>query len=414
MLTFSKPTHTSLTRMKTALALFLWIRVTCCVSELVLLDGYPLAKCLDGSPSGYYFARATNESASDRFMIVLEGGGMCTHDEGCTKRSKTDLGSSKHWKKNFTWNDWSLTTNDSRNPFREWNRVWVKYCDGSIWSGARRSASNETFHLWFNGHDTVTALFQDLAKKTTVNQTGSVVAFAGGSAGGLGVFINYDYVASTLRSTVVGIPIGGYVPNIEWYTGIESSVPPVDVRDAAFIHHRKLYNAYLPENCLAKEGDSDGYKCLIPRHSYKYSERPLFIIESLTDSVVLTGFEGVPQDFILWPPAVKQFVSGYGKNASANFGQVLNSTRDGVFVASCLLHCNFKLDEPIIEGENAVGGLFKWMQQYINGGKKKVGGGRSVSPQTPSPASFKWMDACNDGVYWPPCNSKCPLVPNER
>ena len=27
------------------------------------------------------------------------------------------------------------------------------------------------------------------------------------------------------------MPIGGYVPNIEWYTGKDSSTPPVDVRD---------------------------------------------------------------------------------------------------------------------------------------------------------------------------------------
>ena len=155
--------------------------------------------------------------------------------------------------------------------------------------------SNETFNLWFNGHDTITAVFQDLAKKTSVNKTDSFIAFAGGSAGGLGVFINYDYVSSILQSTLIGVPIGGYVPNIEWYTGKDSTVPPVDVRDAAFIHHRKLYNAFLPENCLTNLGDSNGYKCLIPRHSYKYSKRPLFIIESLTDSIVLTGFEGVPR-----------------------------------------------------------------------------------------------------------------------
>ena len=104
-----------------------------------------------------------------------------------------------------------------------------------------------------------------------------------------------------------------------------------------------LYDAYLPENCLQKVGDSNGYKCLIPRHSYKYSNRPLFIIESLTDSVVLTGFEGISRDFLFWPESIKTFVSEYGKNASENFGQVLKSTRDGMFAASCLLHCNFKL-----------------------------------------------------------------------
>lgn len=392
--------------------------VLCCNSKLILLHEYPMAKCLDGSSSGYYFVPATNKSVSNNFMIILEGGGMCTHNEGCTKRSKTDLGSSKNWKSNFTWNKWSLTTSDPANPFRQWNKVWVKYCDGSIWSGARKSPSNETFNLWFNGHDTITAVFQDLAKSTSVNKTGSFVAFAGGSAGGLGVFINSDYVASILQSTLVGVPIGGYVPNIEWYTGKGSSTPPVDVRDPAFMHHRKLYSAYLPENCFQKLGDSNGYKCLIPRHSYKYSNRPLFIIESLTDSVVLTGFEGVSEDFLFWPESAKTFVSDYGKNASENFGQVLNSTRDGMFAASCLLHCNFKLDKPLIDGENAVGGLYKWIKQYMphsDMNKKRADGeqGTVLLPHHGNPqAAFKWIDRCKNNVYWPPCNSKCPAIPN--
>ena len=53
-----------------------------CNAKLILLNQYPLAKCLDGSPSGYYFVPATNTSVSNRFMVILEGGGMCTHDEG--------------------------------------------------------------------------------------------------------------------------------------------------------------------------------------------------------------------------------------------------------------------------------------------------------------------------------------------
>ena len=384
-----------------------------CNAKLILLNQYPLAKCLDGSPSGYYFVPATNTSVSNRFMVILEGGGMCTHDEGCTARSKTDLGSSKNWTRTFTWNDWSLTTSDMANPFRQWNKIWVKYCDGSIWSGARKSPSNETFNLWFNGHDTITAVFEDLAKSTTVNKTGSFITFAGGSAGGLGVFINYDYVASILESTLVGVPIGGYVPNIEWYTGKDSSTPPVDVRDPAFIHHRKLYDAYLPENCLQKVGDSNGYKCLIPRHSYKYSNRPLFIIESLTDSVVLTGFEGISRDFLFWPESIKTFVSEYGKNASENFGQVLKSTRDGMFAASCLLHCNFKLHKPLINGENAVGGLYKWIKQYMpDHHRTNKDGFLALLPNLNPQSAFKWIDRCKNEIYWPPCNSKCPLIPD--
>ena len=43
---------------------------------------------------------------------------------------------------------------------------------------------------------------------------------------------------------------------------------------------------------------------------------------------------------------------------------ILASTRDGLFAASCLLHCGFTLDGPLIRGENAISALFKWAAEY--------------------------------------------------
>jgi hypothetical protein len=45
--------------------------------DLTLLDSaaYPAAKCLDGSPAGYYFRNATKPDDVDNWIIFLEGGG---------------------------------------------------------------------------------------------------------------------------------------------------------------------------------------------------------------------------------------------------------------------------------------------------------------------------------------------------
>ena len=42
-----------------------------CNAKLILLNQYPLAKCLDGSPSGYYFVPATNDAKSSAITLLL-------------------------------------------------------------------------------------------------------------------------------------------------------------------------------------------------------------------------------------------------------------------------------------------------------------------------------------------------------
>ena len=89
---------------------------------------------------------------------------MCTGRADCTARATTDLGSSRNWSATFDWNSTALTTTDPRNSFRDWNTVWVKYCDGSLYSGQRTTnASAGTFGLWFSGHRTVDAVLDDLS-----------------------------------------------------------------------------------------------------------------------------------------------------------------------------------------------------------------------------------------------------------
>ena len=149
--------------------------------------------------SGYYIRNATDPALSRNFLFVLEGGGMCTGHDDCRQRAGTDLGSSKRWKDTFDWSSTSLTTPDAGNHFRGWNTIWLKYCDGGLHTGQRTVATNETFGLYFAGHLIVSALLDDVAASHGLNSTsGSMVVFAGGSAGGLGVFANVESVASRL------------------------------------------------------------------------------------------------------------------------------------------------------------------------------------------------------------------------
>lgn len=141
-------------------------------ATFVSLREFPAAKCLDGSSTGYFVRRALSPDHADSWLFVLEGGGVCTTQADCIARANgTELGSSTAWPKTLDLNQTDLTTSDPRNPFALWNMVWLKYCDGSMHTGSRTSASVDTFGLWFSGHHTIAAALMHLARTTALNST---------------------------------------------------------------------------------------------------------------------------------------------------------------------------------------------------------------------------------------------------
>ena len=54
--------------------------------------GYPLARCLDGTPALYYLSPGY-DSGKDKYFIFHQGGGFCDSDGDCLERAGTYLGS---------------------------------------------------------------------------------------------------------------------------------------------------------------------------------------------------------------------------------------------------------------------------------------------------------------------------------
>jgi hypothetical protein len=52
-------------------------------SEAMVLVEIKGAKCLDGSPAGYYFREAKVDSGKDNFVIVLGNSEWCTTEQQC-------------------------------------------------------------------------------------------------------------------------------------------------------------------------------------------------------------------------------------------------------------------------------------------------------------------------------------------
>ena len=54
-------------------------------ATLTLTSSNPISKCLDGTPHGFYHRPATSDSASTKWIFMLEGGGLCSHEKDCRK-----------------------------------------------------------------------------------------------------------------------------------------------------------------------------------------------------------------------------------------------------------------------------------------------------------------------------------------
>jgi len=319
----------------------------------------------------------------------------------CQGRSDTDLGSSKNFSQSFELNSISFLSDDPRNPFRDWNLAFVPYCSGDMHSGQRTEATEATFGLYFAGFHNVRATVQHLSLHYGLATKGNTLVWGGGSAGGVGVFTSLDAVAESLPGVrVVGAPIGGFPPDVAW-SKIKGAAPPEeDVRTIAFQQNNALYDAFLPKRCVAALGPAESYKCGVPHLAYPFLATPSFIIESLTDVVVLCSFEGMPCKPIpkaLLNPAVWGEMDRYAHNVTAMLEKtVLLSGRDGLFAASCLIHTGFTVDGPLINGTSAVNAMYQWLTQASG-----PGGG----------SAYHNIDRCRGGRFFPPCGKKCPLKP---
>lgn len=162
------------------------------------------AKCLDGSPPALYFSPATDSSHKDKFIILFEGGSTCMGSslssvlDSCVKRSKTNLGSSKKYAEKLNFENVSIISgNKTINPiYYGWNRVLIKYCDGSMHQGTRAAPVNyKDTDLYFRGANNTLEHFKYLNETYQMFRSSKIV-ISGYDAGAQAVFYWADYFQS--------------------------------------------------------------------------------------------------------------------------------------------------------------------------------------------------------------------------
>ena len=92
------------------------------VQRITLPQTSSSALCLDGNPAGFFLEKAASESKDrDKFIVFLQGGGLCRSQADCVARSRTALGS---FRRNTSPNRVQLL-DDEGSPFYAFNKVRI-------------------------------------------------------------------------------------------------------------------------------------------------------------------------------------------------------------------------------------------------------------------------------------------------
>ncbi|CAK9046001.1 Palmitoleoyl-protein carboxylesterase notum1a [Durusdinium trenchii] len=212
------------------------------------------AKCLDSTSAGFFL----REQDPSKWIIMIDGGGLCIDALDCRKRAETDHGSSSQWP--ATWDPEAVPFSGGEASFANYSQVFVPYCSGDLWLGRDRERRLVIGELQMSGHLILDAVVEHLVNTTTL-RTASSVVFAGSSAGGIGVFHHADWITTKLQAAgatlgadgVVVLPMAGLFFPMEWPVlweefrwGLEV---PVDGFMASWCH--LLEESFLHEGCVS-------------------------------------------------------------------------------------------------------------------------------------------------------------------
>ncbi|GJM86550.1 hypothetical protein PR202_ga02419 [Eleusine coracana subsp. coracana] len=119
--------------------------------------------CLDGSPPAYHLARGFG-SGVNSWLVHFEGGGWCSNVTTCLERKGTRLGSSKKMAKQIAFSGILSDAPENNPDFYNWNKVKVRYCDGSSFTGDVEEVDPAT-KLHYRGARIWKAVMEDLLAK---------------------------------------------------------------------------------------------------------------------------------------------------------------------------------------------------------------------------------------------------------
>lgn len=325
------------------------------------------AQCLDRSPAGYYI----REQDPQRWIIFLQGGGLCVEPVDCMVRMKTDLGSSKAWPD--TWNV-SEAPFSNESFFSGFSQVFVPYCSGDMWLGKDTRAQLAKGNVQMSGHLILEALFQHLLENSSFSSATEIV-FSGSSAGGVGVFQHADWLNQKLQESpwnpsskprLVALPLAGVFFPSEWpilfpefAVGV---VRPVEAFMARWCH--MIEGGFLHDACVeaANANHLPVGTCFDVSQVLQHTNASLFILENQFDQLQI-------HDLGLCPPELcfeaargvgGKFIQYFGQRMNATLKHVVDERPDvGIFAPSLFNHAGTLTELLAGRGSKVAGMAFR-------------------------------------------------------
>jgi O-palmitoleoyl-L-serine hydrolase len=363
------------------------------------LNVYPEAKCLDGSPSGYYYREGVGSNAN-KFVVFFQGGGYCTDPEMCYQRSLTNLGTSTLWPaetcgdidpgNGFCCSTGGILSADPvLNPATyDYSLIYMGYCSGDSFS-----ANNETFvnntHLFHKGRPILNAVLDHAAANHQL-ASASLVVLAGCSAGGVSTYFNADYVSQKIatmsggNTKVVALADAGYLQDLRSVTGTSKT-------HDRFVNASMFWNASTNSACQSKNDAVNGrWYCLVSQYVLPYITTPIFVLGAFYDvSIAKDDAVGPSSNCnpVFNPSCSQSDLTKWDLYRNITISHVTNpilsNPKNGVFYSSCCPHCS-----SVTGGLGSAAHNNTWTKIDING-------------QSPATAFLAWIEGANSKTLDP-------------
>ncbi|XP_072239871.1 carboxylesterase notum2 [Leuresthes tenuis] len=368
--------------------------------------------CNDGTAAGFYLKEFRG---SRRWLLFLEGGWCCYSKDTCDSRYQSipRLMSSSGWPQTKRGSGILSSQADENPHWHNANIVFIPYCSSDVWSGTGpaptppprprqgrdkvRERNTNTTEYTFMGSLIILEVIKDLIPKGI--KQAKVVMLSGTSAGGTGVLLNIERVASQLEQLGAEAQVRGLVDS-GWFLESKQQRSPncpetvsCSPEDAIKIGLR-LWNGVVPDRCrqLYKKGEE--WQCFFGHRLYSTLTSPLFVVQWLFDEEQLRV-----ENIYMGGQSLSEEQWQYIQNLGL---ELKNSLRDvtAVFAPSCLSHTVITKRNWMsfqVKGTSLPRALHCWDRSL-----EAIRNNRTPAKGCP----FHLVDTCQR----PQCNPTCPAL----
>ncbi|KAL5724771.1 [Wnt protein] O-palmitoleoyl-L-serine hydrolase [Ranunculus cassubicifolius] len=312
------------------------------------------AVCMDGSPPAYHMDMGSGAGVNN-WLVHFEGGGWCNNATTCLAKRDTRLGSSKQMAKQVSFSGLMHNKQKYNPDFYNWNRIKVRYCDGSSFTGDVEEVDPAT-NLHFRGARIFRAVIEDLLEKGMKNAENALIS--GCSAGGLTSILHCDNFRSMLppSTNVKCFADAGYFINAKDVSGMQHIE---GFYDEVVTTHESAKN--LPSACTSRLKPS---LCFFPQNMAQHIQTPLFILNAAYDSWQIKNIlaPGVADPHGFWHNCKLDITkcSTSQLNTMQGFrSEFLNALTGlgnsrSMFINSCYAHCQSEVQETWLTPDSPV------------------------------------------------------------